>query len=147
MKIVQINAVCGQGSTGKICVDISRLLTEQSLENYIFYASGDSDDPLARRYMTAREIKLQALRSRLLGNYGFNSRGATRRLIDLLEETKPDIVHLHNLHSHNCDLELLFTYFREKKTKLFYRDFLLKIFVQIFFDFINLSFVSTENLL
>ena len=120
MKIVQINAVCGQGSTGKICVDISRLLTEQGLENYIFYASGDSDDPLARRYMTAREIKIQALRSRLLGNYGFNSRGATRRLIDMLEETKPDIVHLHNLHSHNCDLELLFTYFREKKTKLFW---------------------------
>ena len=32
MKIVQINAVCGNGSTGKICVDISKLLTEKGID-------------------------------------------------------------------------------------------------------------------
>ena len=39
MKVVQINATCGVGSTGKICVGISRLLTEESIENYILYSS------------------------------------------------------------------------------------------------------------
>lgn len=120
MKVVQINAVCGRGSTGKICADISKLLTEQGVENYIFYASGSSDDPLGRCYMSGPEVKLQALKSRIFGNWGFNSHSATKRLIAMLEEVQPDIVHLHNLHGHNCDLERLFGYFREKKTKLFW---------------------------
>lgn len=120
MKVVQINAVCGSGSTGKICVDVSKLLTERGVENYIFYASGSSGYPLGRRYMSSLEIKVQALKSRIFGNWGFNSRSATKRLIAMLEEVQPDIVHLHNLHGHNCDLELLFAYFKEKKTKLFW---------------------------
>ena len=32
-----------------------------------------------------------------------------------LDEINPDIVHLHNLHGHGCNLEMLFEYFREKK--------------------------------
>ena len=44
MKIVQINAVCGKGSTGKICVDISKLLTEKGVENYILYSLGKSNE-------------------------------------------------------------------------------------------------------
>ena len=39
MKIVQINATCGVGSTGKICVGISQLLNENNIENYILYSS------------------------------------------------------------------------------------------------------------
>ena len=35
MKVVQINATCGAGSTGKICVEISKLLSEKGIENYI----------------------------------------------------------------------------------------------------------------
>ncbi len=120
MKIVQINATCGQGSTGKICVAISKLLTEKNVENYILYASGASDYPLGICYMTPLEVKLQALRSRVLGNYGFNSVGATKRLLKHLDRIQPDIVHLHNLHGHNCNLELLFAYLKKKKIKVFW---------------------------
>ena len=120
MKLVQINATCGAGSTGKICVAVSRLLTEQGIENYILYASGQSDYPLGRRYMSPCEVKWQTLRSRICGNYGLNSRGATRRMIALLEEISPQMVHLHNLHGHNCNLEMLFRYLRKKKIKVFW---------------------------
>ena len=37
MKVVQINATCGKGSTGKIVLSISKLLTEQNIENYILF--------------------------------------------------------------------------------------------------------------
>lgn len=120
MKIVLINAVCGSGSTGKICVDISKMLVEHGVENYIFYTSGNCDYPVSRRYMKPVEIKIQALMSRILGNWGFNSRVATKRLIAMLEEAQPDIVHLHNLHGHNCNMEMLFSYFKNKRTKLFW---------------------------
>ncbi len=118
MKIVQINATCGRGSTGKICVGISRLLTEQGVENYILYTSGRSDYPLGISCADDRYIRRQALKSRVYGNWGFNSRRATRRMIAELERIRPDIVHLHNLHGHGCDLDMLFSYFKAHNTKL-----------------------------
>lgn len=120
MKLVQINEICGSGSTGKICVAVSRMLTAQGMENYILYASGKSDFPQGKKYMYPREAKLQALKSRIFGNFGFNSRRATRRMLAMLDEIGPDIVHLHNLHGHNCDLRLLFGYLKEKKIKVFW---------------------------
>ena len=117
MKVVQINAVCGFGSTGKICVGISKVLCSQGIENYILYNSGCSDRPLGIKCAEPLP-KGQALRSRILGNYGFNSRISTKKLIRELQRIAPDVVHLHNLHGHNCDLEMLMAYFRETKTKL-----------------------------
>ena len=117
MKVMQINTTCGIGSTGKVCVGISHILTAQKIENYIL-CSRTNGDPPGIPCSDSRYIKLQALKSRVLGNYGFNSRLATRRMIARLERIRPDIVHLHNIHGHDCDLEMLFSYFREKKTKL-----------------------------
>lgn len=120
MKIVQINVTCGVGSTGKICLEVSKLLTEKGVENYILYSSGSSDYPLGIKYTNEKYIKLQALKSRIFGNYGFTSKGATKKLIKKLEEIKPDIIQLHNVHGHNVNLELLFDYVRENKIKLFW---------------------------
>lgn len=120
MKVVQINATCGVGSTGKICTAVSDLLTQKGVQNHIFYASGASEHPAGIQYMKPWEVKLQALRSRVLGNYGFNSKRATKRLISQLERLRPDIVHLHNLHGYNCDLRALFSYLRERKIKVYW---------------------------
>ena len=106
MKIVQVNSVCGSGSTGKICVAISELLAAKGIENYVLYAVGNSDYPLAKCYMSPLEVKSQALKAKLFGNYGFQAKVATKRLIRELERLSPDIVHLHNLHSHNVHLEI-----------------------------------------
>lgn len=118
MTVVQINATCGIGSTGKICVGISEVLNERNIENYILYSSKSNGYEHGIRCANEKYIRLQALKSRILGNYGFNSRKATRKMIDTLERIGPDIVHLHNIHGHDCNLEMLFTYFKSKKTKL-----------------------------
>lgn len=120
MKIVQINATCGFGSTGKICTSVSELLSAENIENYILYVSGKSSFPYGIRYASDKYIKLQALKSRIFGNYCFNSQYATKRLINELNRIKPDIVHLHNLHGHNCNLTMLFSYLNVKKIKLFW---------------------------
>lgn len=120
MKVVQINATCGTGSTGNICVSVSRLLTQSGIENYILYSAGHSDYPLGIKYMNDWEIKLCALESRIVGNYGFDAFAASRRLVSKLKEIDPDIVHLHNLHGHNCNLEILFAYLRAYKKKVFW---------------------------
>ena len=119
-RIVQINTTCGAGSTGKICVAVSRLLTEQGIENSVFYTHGSSDYPLGIHFGTPAYKKVQALRSRVLGNYGFNSKRITKQMIAELDRIRPDAVHLHNIHGHDCDLELLFTYFKSRGIKVFW---------------------------
>lgn len=118
MKIVQINATCGIGSTGKICVGISELASARNIENYILFSSRTNGYPLGIACSGDRYLRIQALKSRILGNYGFNSKKATQKMIRELERIRPDVVHLHNIHGHDCDLELLFSYFHRKKTKL-----------------------------
>jgi glycosyltransferase involved in cell wall biosynthesis len=117
MKVVQINATCGIGSTGKICVGISRVMAAQNIENYIL-CSRTNGYPSGISCSTGREIRFQALKARLLGNYGFNSKRATKKMIAELERIQPDIVNLHNIHGHDCDLEMLFSWFRNHKTKI-----------------------------
>lgn len=120
MKIAQVNTTCGAGSTGKICVAVSELLSQAGIENHILYTVGHNDHPAGIKYMSAMETKLQALKSRIFGNYGFQSKNATRRLIAELDRIGPDIVHLHNLHGHNVHLGILFSYLKEKNTKVFW---------------------------
>lgn len=118
MKIVQINATCGVGSTGKICTGISSVLWDNDIENYILYSSKSNGYRFGIQCSNDKYIKLQALKSRLLGNYGFNSKMSTSKIIEELEHTDPDCVHIHNIHGHDCDLEMLFNYFRSKQTRL-----------------------------
>lgn len=120
MKIVQLNVTCGAGSTGKICLAVSELLTERGVENYILYSEGQSDYPLGIKYAGDLQRKLQAVKTRLLGNYGFNSKAITKALIKELDRINPDIVHLHNLHGHGCNLTELFSYFKENKIRLYW---------------------------
>ena len=118
MKIVQINAVCGRGSTGKICSSISRLLTEEGIENYILFSSGSSDVPTGIKYASLN--KADIFKSRIAGAWGFEGTSATRRLIEHLNRIQPDIIHLHNLHNHACRLDILFDWIKAHRTKVFW---------------------------
>lgn len=118
MKIIQINAVSGKGSTGKICESISDILTNENVENEILYTSNQTFFPNSVKYSNDKYIKFQSLKSRILGNNGFNSHRATKRLIDEIKRFNPDVIHLHNLHGHNCDLVMLFKYLKTTSIKV-----------------------------
>ena len=118
MKVVQINETCGVGSTGKICEAISKLLNEENIENYILYSAKGDGYEFSTSVADNTYIKIQALKSRLFGNYGFNSASAAKKIIAKLEEIKPDIVHLHNIHGHICNIETLFDYLKSKNIKI-----------------------------
>ena len=120
MKIAQINATYGVGSTGKICLAISDLLNEKEVENYVLYSAQGVPGGNGISCYSKNYTKIQALKSRIFGNYGFNSMAETRKMIRELEKIGPDVVHLHNIHGHDCHLGLLFNYFRKKKIKLFW---------------------------
>lgn len=118
MKIVQINSTCGIGSTGKICVEISQLLTQKEIENYILYSAAGINYEYGIQCANEFYMKYQALKAKIFGNYGCNSKFATKKIIHELEQIKPDIVHLQNIHSHDCNIDMLFEYLKRKQLKV-----------------------------
>ena len=120
MRLVQINNLCGRGSTGKIVAGISQMATQEGIDSIVFYYSQKSSLSNSVKLTTKLYIKFQVLLSRIFGNYGFNSFFVTKKLIKRIEAFKPDIVQIHNIHAHNVNLELLFDFLREKKIKVIY---------------------------
>ncbi len=117
MKVVLINSVKG-GSTGGICTNICRLLTSAGIENYFLFGSGEPEGENEYCYSNPGYIKRQAIISRINGKYGFNSKASTRKIIKQLDKIQPDIVHLHNIHTHDCNMETLLGYLRGKQIKV-----------------------------
>ncbi len=111
MKVVQINAVCTSGSsTGRTVCEWSDFLTENKIENIIFYGNGTSDRKNAIFMGNKLDHKLHAFLSRLFGLQGYFSRRATRKMLKELDRFKPDLIHLRNLHGNYICLPLLFKY-------------------------------------
>ena len=117
MKIVQINAVYGVGSTGRIAQDIAAKLRSEGHEAYVFWAIEGRADENAQliRVGNTLDHKLHALLRRIDGKQGWHSKAATRKLCRELLKIKPDVVHLHNLHSNYIHLPLLLRFLGENK--------------------------------
>lgn len=118
MKVLQINAVYGHGSTGTIVRDIEHLCLISGIECYV--ASPDPKVREARHgYVIGNTLdhKLHAVLSRLHGKQAYFSHIPTYNLIKWIEQIKPDIVHLHNLHSNYIHLNMLLDCLAKKDIK------------------------------
>lgn len=109
--LLQINVTANWGSTGKIAEQIGRLSMSKGWECYIAYG----------RYYNPSQLKLvrvgcdigvyeHYIEHCLFDNDGLASRGATKQLIKKIEEIKPDVIHLHNIHDHWLNYRILFEY-------------------------------------
>ncbi|MDD3173537.1 MAG: glycosyltransferase, partial [Herbinix sp.] len=114
MRILQINSVCGVGSTGRITTDLYKVLEDQGHECCICYGRGTAPKTLNTiRIGSDLDIYKHALYTRITDKTAFASKKATERLIHQMKQYNPDIVHLHNLHGYYINLKLLFNYFKE----------------------------------
>lgn len=120
MRVAIINSTCGIGSTGKICVSLSNILSNNGIDNKIFYTQDISSFNNSKKYSFKVYKKIQALKARVFGNWGFNSKISTKILINELKHYKPTVIHLHNIHSHDCNIEQLFKYISANKIKVFW---------------------------
>ena len=115
MKVLQINAVYGQGSTGTIVRDIEHLCEQNDIECYV--ASPDPKVREAKRGYVIGNIvdhKLHALLCRINGMQAYFSHFPTWNLCRYIDQIKPDVVHLHNLHSNYIHLNILLKYLAKK---------------------------------
>lgn len=113
MKVLQINSVCGIGSTGRIATDIHNILIEQGHESYIAYGRDlPKNCENAIRIGTKIDNYTHVAKTRLLDKHGFGSKKATIEFIDKVKRLDPDIIHLHNIHGYYINIEILFDYLK-----------------------------------
>lgn len=113
MRVLQINSVCGVGSTGRIATDLNTILLDKKHESYIAYgrnASLNCDNSL--KIGSNLDVYCHVLKTRVLDQHGFGSKKATKRFINTLIKLDPDIIHLHNIHGYYLNIEILFDYLK-----------------------------------
>jgi glycosyltransferase involved in cell wall biosynthesis len=113
MRILQINSVYGVGSTGRIVKDISELLIEKGYESYVAYGCGTVHAANIYRMESKFYQKINILKTRMFGKHGFYNKIATCKLIRWIDTVNPDVIHLHNIHGHYINIEILFKYLKK----------------------------------
>ena len=100
MKILQINAVYGFGSTGRNVAELHEYLKRNNIQSYVAYGEKKCEDNDEIFYI-GNEIdhKIHGMFSRLFGKQAYFSKRATKRLCKRIDEIAPDVVHLHNVHA------------------------------------------------
>ncbi len=115
MKIVLINS-CNYGSTGNIMHHIAACARARGHAAYTCVPKTRSNQKNADEHTIFIGGKISKNIHALLGYYtGLNgcfSRWATRRFLKKLNEIKPDVIHLHNLHNCYINLPMLFRYIK-----------------------------------
>lgn len=115
MKIVQVNTVCGTGSTGKIAVAMHNLSTQNHHEAYIAYGRNSAPREIkSYKIGNKPDFYLHVIKNFFEGKSGFGSKTVTLKFIKWLDYISPDIIHLHNIHGFYLNIELLFNYIKEK---------------------------------
>ena len=114
MKILQINSVCGVGSTGRIATDLYKVLEEQGHECKIAYGRGTAPKGIdSIKIGSNLDNYMHVLKTRVFGKHGFGSVSSTMKFIEDVKEYDPDIIHLHNIHGYYINIEILFNYLKE----------------------------------
>lgn len=113
-KLVQINVASNCGSTGRIAEQIGGLVKAKGWESYIVHAQRYSRPTALADISTSYSLaeKTHYLGSLLTDGQGLFSQNATKQLVRKLEQIKPDIVHLHNIHGSFMNFPILFEYLK-----------------------------------
>ena len=116
MRVLQINATYGIGSTGRNVFETDCYLRKQGHQSYAAWGISTTTKTDARifRVGSVFDHKVHALLMRLTGKQGYYSKRATKKLCKQIEKIAPDIIHLHNLHSNYVCLPLLLDFLAEK---------------------------------
>ena len=109
--LLQINIVVNYGSTGHIAEDIGQHAIQHGWDSYIAYGR----NPRLSKSKTIRigtdcDVNLHGLQTLLFDRHGLASVKPTKKLIEKIQEIKPDIIHLHNIHGYYINYEILFDF-------------------------------------
>lgn len=117
--LLQINVTANWGSTGKIAEQIGLMAIEKGWRSCMAY--GRSCNPSRSEMIkVGNDLNkyLHYAEQRILDNEGQCSRLATCKLIRQIDQIKPDVVQLHNIHDHYLNFPQLFAYLNSTDIKV-----------------------------
>ena len=117
MKILVINAESGYGGGPAIIANgIAKAVCERGGEAVVAYGRQADPNSGVRVFDLRSKAGLYShiAVSRLFDAHGFGSSAATKKLLAFMDEFKPDLVNLHNIHGYYLNVELLFEYLTQK---------------------------------
>lgn len=120
MRVLQINTVYPQGSTGKIAEGIHDQCVEQGIDCITAYRYENSkelpkDVKIISSYL---DCHIHNRLSRWTMLQGCFSNYKTRRFLRWINQYNPDIVHLHNIHGSYINHKLLFNYLKKNRYRV-----------------------------
>ena len=117
MRALFINAVCGIGSTGRICTDTAKELEDEGYEVKIAYGRGkvpEKYQKYAVRIGNKVDVCWHAFMTKYFDQRGYWSVRATKKFIEWADDYNPDLLWLHNLHDHFINFEMLFSWIKSR---------------------------------
>lgn len=122
-KYIQINTVCN-GSTGKIMGDIQRKANKDGYDTLSIYGR-------RKGFKDLRCIKVggffsfwyHVVISTIFDIQGHGSYFKTKKIVKMLRDENPDIIHLHNIHGYYLNYKVLFKYLKNEYSGKIYWTF------------------------
>ncbi len=117
--IVYVN-LGNKGSTGKIMRSLANLAESEGYKTYLAYPgkknelSRDSDIIIGNDFFRKVNRRICMLK----GKPDTMSKLATRKFLRKLDKIKPDVLHLHNVHSSFLNIKMLFNYIKKRNIKV-----------------------------
>ena len=116
MKVFQLNTYCGIKSTGRIVLSIAQQLEEHGDACFIGYGVPEISEesrPFAYKIGGKLSRKVHGAIRKLMDMEGYGSILPTFILLKKINQYKPDIIHLHNIHGCYLNHRILFSYIRK----------------------------------
>lgn len=118
-KLLQINITSNWGSTGKIAEAINLAAQRKGWECSTAYGRWANPSQFPTYKVGNKwDMYVHYFENRIFDREGLSSRRATKALIRQIEELKPDVISLHNIHDHYLNYEMLFRYLNETNIKV-----------------------------
>lgn len=114
-RLLQINPVLRKStSTGRIMQEIGELAISGGWESYVAYSRGRDGEPECASELVPVGDRLSVAwhgaETRLADRHGLASDRATRQFVRRIEEIRPDIIHIHNIHGYFLNYRILFDF-------------------------------------
>ena len=118
-RVFYINSILGVGSTGRLIAGLMEELGKRGVEAKAAYGRFNAPESLnSYRILSGAAVRLHGAMSRITDRHGLYSAAATRRLIKIIEEFDPTLIHVHNVHGYYLHYKVLFDYLKACGKKL-----------------------------
>lgn len=117
--LLQISCDRNWGSIGHITEDVGLLAEKKGWDTFLIYGREGNPSKL-KSYKAGNMFNVYEhyVENRLFDNDGLASRWTTRRVVDKIKEIGPDVIHLHNIHDHWLNYEILFEFLSKIETPI-----------------------------